>query len=224
MMRPGLRRFATALGSVLVVLVACGPGSDGSEGTSTGGGSTGSTGEAPTTGTTGGPALVAECEVAADCVLVNNCCECSAKPADAEVAPCEGMCLQSTCDAQLRDGIGVACRMGRCVFAEVECEGAVTCDTLLPDCPKGTTVSVKDECWGPCVESRYCIGRGCPLDGCGDGWTCVEHQASGTQCVPVPLECGGVASCDCAAPYMDEFCPAACVDDGMGKLSCQDGG
>ena len=175
-------------------------------------------------GTTEGPAPTAECKVATDCVLVDNCCECSAKPADAEVAACDGNCLQSTCDAELRSGIGVACRSGRCVFAEVVCDGSVTCDTVRPTCPEGTTVSVKDECWGPCMESRYCSGGGCPLDGCGEGWMCVAHQASGLQCVPVPLECEGAASCDCAAPYLSEFCPASCVDDGAGNLTCQDGG
>ncbi len=222
MMRPGLGFFG-----VLVVLVACGPGGGSSEtDASSSGSTTGSSSEAmPTSGgTTAEPAPTAECAVAGDCVLVDNCCECSAKPADAEVAACEGNCLQSTCDAELRGGIGVTCRSGRCVFAEVVCDGAVTCDQIVPSCPKGTTVSVKDECWGPCVESRFCSGNSCPLDGCGDGWTCVQHQASNPQCVPIPLECEGTASCDCAAPYFAEFCPASCSDNGMGELLCQDGG
>lgn len=180
----------------------------------------------PTTGgTTGEPMLAAECKVAADCVVIDNCCECSAKAKDAEVAACEGNCLQSTCSAELREGIGATCRSGRCVFAEVVCDGAVTCNEIQPTCPMGTQISVKDSCWGPCVEPRYCSGNGCPLEGgCGEGWTCVSHQASGLQCVPIPNECGGMADCDCFAPYMSEFCPAACSDDGMGALLCEDGG
>jgi len=213
------------LASVLVVLVACAPkDEDTGAGSSSTGGATSSTGETPTTGTTGAPMLTAECEAPTDCVLIDNCCECSAKPKDAEVGACEGNCLQPSCAAELRDGLGVTCRSGRCVFAEVVCDGAVTCDDPLPACPEGTKPAVQDECWGPCVEPRYCISGGCPLDGCGEGWMCVAHQASGLQCVPVPLECGDLATCACAAPYADEFCPATCSDDGMGNLLCEDGG
>jgi len=227
MMRPSFHlgfRHLCSLGTALV-LVACGPGDDDTgKGSSSSGSETGSTSETPTTGTTGEPVPTAECSAPSDCVLINNCCECSAKPGDAEVAACEGNCLQSTCDAELRSGIGVTCLSGRCVFAEVVCDGAVTCSDPLPACPEGTKPAVEDECWGPCVEPRHCLAGGCPIDGCGEGWTCVASQASGLRCVPVPIECGDLATCECVAPYLEEFCPASCSDDGMGKLTCEDGG
>ena len=98
----------------------------------------------------------------------------------------------------------------------------MTCDEAMPSCPEGTRVSVQGSCWGPCMPPRYCADEPCPADGCGDGWTCVEHQAGASDCVVVPFECGGTLACECAAPFIDEICVGACVDE-MGPVSCQDG-
>ena len=118
----------------------------------------------------------------------------------------------------------VACRSGVCEFADEDCsEGPVTCETMKPSCPEGTRLTVQDDCWGPCVHPRYCIDQACPPDGCGAGWTCVSHQATASDCVVVPFECAGTIGCECAAPFMDEICAGACVEE-MGALSCQDGG
>jgi hypothetical protein len=239
-----LTRPLLRLAAVATAVAACGPttndsdatgNTSGSNSTSTSSGSTGP--ETPTSGaqassgddssaeTTEAPPTAAECTQDSDCVLINNCCECDAKPVDAPVAPCEGNCLQPTCEAMSLFGVRVACRSGVCEFANVPCsEGPVTCDEAMPSCPPGTRGSVEDGCWGPCVHPRYCADEGCPPEGCGDGWTCVEHQATGSGCVVVPLECAGTASCACVSPYLDEFCAASCIDDGMGALLCQDGG
>lgn len=119
----------------------------------------------------------AECTQDSDCLLVDNCCECDAKPLDAEVAACEGNCFVSTCTGMSLDNVRVACRSGVCEFADEDCsEGPVTCETTKPSCPEDTRLTVQDGCWGPCVHPRYCIDQACPPEGCGAGWTCVTHH------------------------------------------------
>lgn len=174
----------------------------------------------PTTGAPAGP----ECQQDGDCVLVNNCCECDAKPVDAEVAACEGNCLQSTCEARSLGGVTAACRSGVCEFANVQCMGVqVDCDQPEPSCPEGTTISVIAGCWGPCVPPRYCDGAACSGTSCGDGWMCVDSQSGASTCAVTPRECGGEPTCDCASPYLDEFCSGGCFED-TGGLVCEDGG
>lgn len=221
-----------ALLALTLVLAACpepgkGDSTGGSTDASTTGGSTGgatggSTGGA-TEPTTGGPPT-AECQQDSDCTIVNNCCECSTRPVDAEIPACEGNCRQSTCDALQLVGVAAACRSGVCEFANVQCsEGPPACDAVKPSCPPDTRTSIVDGCWGPCVPARYCEGLGCTGTSCGDGWTCVEHQATGSACAPIPRECGGTPTCACVGPYLDEFCAGGCADAGGGLL-CQDGG
>ena len=222
----------------VVLVAACGPGTDdsgtGSATTTTepGTGDPPTTTTPPTTGeessgsTTDAPPAAGECAQDSDCILINDCCTCDAAPADAPIKPCEGNCLQSSCDAEgLRD-VRVACRLGVCEFAEVDCsEGPVACDETMPSCPEGTRVSVQDGCWGPCVHPRYCLqGEPCPSGGCGAGWTCVQREAGGSVCEVVPLECAGTLGCVCAAPYLDELCPGECSDDSKGAVTCLGGG
>lgn len=191
-------------------------------------GPTGTTDPTGTTGTTaepttGGPPA-AECQQDSDCVLINNCCECSARPASEEVPPCDGNCLQPTCDAQSLGGITVACRSGLCEFANVQCtETPPACGSPQPSCPPDTNVSVVGDCWGPCVPSRYCEGAPCTDASCGEGWMCVPGQSGASTCAPIPRECAGTPGCACVAPYLDEFCPTACAEDEDG-IVCQDGG
>jgi hypothetical protein len=218
---------------LLVALFVLGACSDPDKGDSAGDSASGTSTTDPTTTagttgattepTTGGP-QPAECEQDSDCVLINNCCECNARPASEPVPPCEGNCFQPTCDALSLGGITVACRSGVCEFANVQCsEGPPACDSPMPGCPEGTRISIVGDCWGPCVPPRLCEGEPCTEGSCGDGWMCVEHQATASICAPIPNECGGTPSCACAGPYLDEFCAASCAD-ADGELLCQDGG
>ncbi len=230
--------------SLVLVVVGCGPGTSETDATGTSTGTSGgnmpttavdsgagtlaTTGDETTTGdsaTTDAPQLMAECRIDADCTLINNCCECSVKAPGEPVAPCDlPNCLQSACAAESLEGVVPACRSGVCEWANVQCsDEPPPCNPQPPSCPPGTVASVKDDCFGPCLPPRYCEGTPCPADGCGEGWTCVESQASQSRCVPIALECGGAPTCECMAPYFAEFCPASCVASGQGLL-CQDGG
>jgi hypothetical protein len=222
------------ISTVSALLLACGPQTDDGESASTAGmtGTTGTTDtSAPTSGASSGSEggsetpTKAECVVDSDCVLINNCCQCNPAPIGAEVQPCEEACLQSTCDALGLFDVQVACRSGVCEFAEVSCaDDPITCDEAMPSCGPEAENSVVDGCWGPCVAPRYCAEQACPADGCGPGWACVEHQAGPARCEVVPFECAGVLGCDCAAPFLAEFCAGGCSDDGLGALLCEDGG
>lgn len=186
----------------------------------TGSGSASATG---TSGTTGG--LEPECVVDADCQLVDNCCECSSRPASDEPDPCEDDCLVSECTAQGLEGLAATCRSGICEFSSSSnCDGPVVCAQEPPACEGDEVPSVVGECWGPCVPLHYCADSSSCQPGCGDGWVCVDSQSGGTGgCAPLPAACAGVASCDCFAPFWDEVCPASCSESGGGLL-CEDGG
>jgi hypothetical protein len=224
------RPLVVVLAALFASALACGPGDDGgtasaTENTTAATGDTGPLTTGPTTGATGGPVPSGpECEEDADCVIVNNCCQCDPKPADAEVEPCEGSCLQPTCEALGLAGARAACRSGICEFASMTCgDGPVACDQQKPTCVEGTVNTVVDACWGPCLHPRYCEGGGCTPGSCGDGWTCVGHQSGASTCALLPAACAGAATCECLAPYFDEYCPGACSDVEGGVL-CEDGG
>lgn len=214
--------------TTLSAALACGPadggtasGSETSTATTPGDSETAST--QPTS--TGGVPTAPECQEDADCVVFNDCCRCTPAPKSTEFPECDATCLQSTCDALGLTDVQVACSSGRCEFAKVTCsDGPVTCDEAKPQCGEGTVNSVADNCWGPCMDPRYCEGGPCTADSCGDGWTCVDHQSGASNCVPVPFECsGGTPTCACLEPYLDEFCGGSCSDAGGGIL-CEDGG
>ena len=227
----------------LLLAVACGPGKDTSDATgdTTSSAATTNATSTPTTGatadgtaegtaegtgdaTTDAPPLVPECRQDSDCFIVNNCCQCTANSQTDVVKDCPGNCLVDTCTGDNLDGVVAACRSGVCEFANVPCsEGPVACDEAMPNCGPDRESTVIDGCWGPCMLPRYCEGAPCPPGGCGPGWTCIEHQATGSACVVVPFECAGVPTCECMAPYMDEFCPASC-SEGADGLLCNDGG
>jgi hypothetical protein len=78
-----------------------------------------------------------------------------------------------------------------------ECEGEVTCDGLLPDCPEGTTPGIADGCY-----TGYCI----PLEDCDGAPACAELADESScvdraDCVPiyegVDCECADI-DCTCA--------------------------
>lgn len=192
-------------------------------GTSTGGSgstaassSTGS-GTGSTTGGVGGGA----CQVDADCQLHNDCCDCYGEPVDAPGPLCELRCDQPMCDA-----IGIkqaVCRFGQCATEKLQCSGEVACDSLPPDCPKGTLPGISGVCWsGACVPVASCDAvPDCAL--CPSGTMCVEYQAlpSMRVCEPIPAGCEGDPSCACAGDLacVDPF--GICHDGAMGEVVCE---
>jgi hypothetical protein len=95
-----------------------------------------------------------------------------------------------------------------------------------PDCQGGLVRAVIDGCWGPCVQPSMCeaLPFECDAQTCGPEFACMNTQSGGpSQCVPLPPDCGDVASCECVAAWFDEVCEASC-GEANGTLVCQDGG
>lgn len=177
--------------------------------------------------TTGGGEL--GCASDAECVLVNDCCHCTAAPLDA-IPDCDlPECFALVCDSTLGQIQPTAeCRVGTCQLGQVSCDlNQVQCDIPEPPaCEGGLVRAVVGACYGPCVPPSMCEGLPfeCDAATCGDGYACMTTQSGApSQCVPLPPECGGVASCECISPYLDEVCNASCGDNG-GTLICEDGG
>lgn len=169
------------------------------------------------------------CASAADCALVNDCCNCAAVPVG-EQPSCEDMtCLQPSCEAQFGGFVPEAtCTFGTCQLSALSCDiGQVTCKIAPPPaCEGGSVRSVIDDCYGPCVPAEMCeeLPFDCDATTCGDGFACLTSQSGSTsKCVPLPDDCGGVASCECVGPWIGEACNGACDDSG-GVFLCQDGG
>lgn len=177
------------------------------------------------TGTTGADPGMA-CEVDADCVVVNDCCSCTAAHAEDMIDACPVKCDQTACDAAGLAGIEAQCVFGSCELVPVPCNDAgVFCDDPQPDCPDGTLPSVTEDgnCWtGNCVPAEACdVVPDCTW--CSDADTCVQ---TATQlgffyaCWPTNLECAAGPSCDC----MGEVCtdPFICSDPAAGpaELGC----
>lgn len=175
---------------------------------SSSGGTEGSSGGSSSTGGTTEP----ECVTADDCMLVDDCCTCDAIATGDEAPKCELMsCLVSTCTSLGLGMPAVECNFGTCEVEEVSCDPlTVTCDEEPPDCAEGQAPRVVDGCWNGCIPVEYCdVVPGC--DSCGDDEACVAAvQLPGTTltCVPIPVSCEGVPSCDC----LGEVCEDACED------------
>jgi hypothetical protein len=177
-----------------------------------------------TSGTETGPGPGDACVTEADCVVVDDCCNCLAIPADEEPPECDIMaCLQSTCMAMSVPPIAV-CELGHCELAPVPCNPSnVFCESLPPDCPDGTLPGVNPDanCWaGTCVPAEACdVVPAC--SDCPEDEACVAYETLGGpqyHCYPVPAACDGTPSCACMAEAcMDEF--DTCNDMGMG-ISC----
>lgn len=167
----------------------------GTEGSATDTGTEGSTtGETP-------PAMM--CEMADQCVLVDDCCQCTAVHVDDPLPECDVMeCDVTTCAALGIPDIEVECVDGYCGLERRNCSGVVACDSLPPECPEGTLPEVGPggACWsGACIPVEACD----PVPGCetcGADQACVEtttQQATTYSCRALPDECGGVATCEC---------------------------
>ncbi len=210
-------------------------GSSGSESSSTAGESTDATTQTgtatdadttDTTGTTGDGD--GSCSTAADCTLVNDCCNCVAVPLGQEPGCDLPECFALTCEASLGYSPDAECSMGTCQLTPTSCDlDQIAC--LMPEpppCEGGLVRSVMNSCYGACVPPSSCetLPFECDATTCGDGFACLTTQSGApSQCVPLPAACGGVASCECVAPWFSEVCVASCGEAG-GTLLCQDGG
>ncbi|MCA9685658.1 MAG: hypothetical protein KC457_26005 [Myxococcales bacterium] len=178
-----------------------------------------------TTDTGGEP----ECSAADQCMLVNDCCQCSAAPVGEEQPPCEQNCLQPSCDGLLGAGVAAAdCRLGQCVLAPLSCNtNEVLCDILEPPpCEGGLVRSVVDGCYGSCVSPTLCatLPFACDASTCGAGWFCVQSQSGAPSlCAPLPAGCGDSPSCGCVGGFFAEVCNGGCSEASFGLL-CEDGG
>jgi hypothetical protein len=90
--------------------------------------------------------------------------------------------------------------MGRCRF-DVDCDPThVSCLATTPSCPAGQLPSVREGCWGPCIEVLDCN----QITGCGDcpeASVCVIFQAqvASYSCVTPQTGCARGSYCDCLA-------------------------
>lgn len=190
-----------------------GTSADGSTGVATDGSSSGDTGAQPTTCTSDG-----------DCIVVDDCCSCTAIGVDDEPPSCDiRECDQSTCSMYGVDPLA-QCELGSCELAPVSCDpSAVSCDSLPPECPDGFVPSTDPDggCWtNVCVPAELCDVVPSCAD-CPEDEACVEYVAQlgpVAHCSPIPEECGGTPSCACMA----EVCvsPFDACGDAPDGLSC----
>jgi hypothetical protein len=169
-----------------------------------------------------GPGPLPECETAADCQIVNDCCTCEGIPAGDTPEECLATCIQPSCEAVGHPDPEVQCIGGTCM-AGFDCYSLVACATPPPSCPPGEVPHRTGGCWGGCVPATECAA----VNGCSDcdlaTQTCVQYIAfAGTvNCLPLPETCSGPADCACAA---DAFCHdpfESCTGNGGGIITCE---
>ncbi len=145
----------------------------GSRVTAVGGASSGGTSSGGTSGSGGGAAVggaggaTTRCSTAAECVLIDDCCNCvvaraGTPPPVACPVECDvDMCTNAGMDLSQ---INVGCWQGFCVpLADPgNCNATeVTCTWPTPRCPTGYDYpSVINGCWGPCVVNGSCVSGG----------------------------------------------------------------
>jgi hypothetical protein len=195
-----------------------------STGTGDGTAGTGSeTGSDDSTGTTGG--MPTTCESNEDCVVVNDCCSCTATHMDDPLPQCRiEACRAPICDVSGIPDIGAVCALGQCRLEELACNQAlVSCDAPTPGCEDGFLPEVADGCWtGNCVPTEACdVVPDCSY--CQADDTCVELQTqlgNVYECTPTPESCGGEPDCACIGEVCEE--PFQCADEvaSAGDISC----
>ena len=153
----------------------------------------------------------AECETAADCEMVSDCCSCRAEPRGAPHEICFLDCAYDSCSEGNIELSEVECVMGRCVVAR-SCAGNVLCPAIPPNCGEGRLPSVVENCWGPCLDVTECSAVPSCSD-CGRG-VCVEFASLGgsTHCVEPAAGCSAGNYCECLGA-----CTFGCfeTDDGV---------
>jgi hypothetical protein len=221
--------------AALVVVAACGGTAQLGDGPSAGGGGEGAGGNDTTTttgtgGNQGGMGGTAtgigdaepECETAAECELVNSCCDCLGKPIDEGYDCPLQECFATQCSFYNPMPIEAECRVGRCV-TNVDCDHTqVFCLSEPPACPDGFTPTVVNGCWGGCLPATECAQVG-HCGQCAPGQACV---AEATQvgpiyhCVDVPESCDGDTSCACLGESVCVGVFNLCSDAAAGHLEC----
>ncbi len=192
-------------------------------------GDPGTTGDGGTTSppdeTTGGGAEMV-CVAEEDCLLINDCCACTAVHVEQDVRECDLECEMTMCDALGIPDIGLVCAEGRCELEPRNCSDAfITCDGIPPRCPEGTLPEITPEgdCWtGACIPIEACDGvPSCEF--CAEGEVCVNDEAGlGTfvHCEPLPDACEGEADCDCAGELCVEPFDTCAAAEGVLQCSC----
>ncbi len=195
------------------------PGSTGGSSSDTGVDATG-TGDT-SSGTTGEPPT--SCVDAGDCVLWEDCCSCVALLDGVAPPACDVDACDQTACAALGFDPAVQCELESCEFVPVPCNPAdIMCDDDPPACDPDTFPGVDPNmgCWtGTCVPVEACdvvpSCADCPADE-----ACVEFisQLPQVECVPLPADCGGQASCGC----LGELCvdPFDLCGEQDGALTC----
>jgi hypothetical protein len=188
-------------------------------------GGSGATGGGSTGGASGfGP----ECQSAADCKLVDDCCSCAAvSPTDPLPPMCALDCFQSACSAAGVTQANVQCVAGRCV-AGFDCDQThAMCNAPPPQCTPGEVPSVIGQCWGPCVDATQCLGVNSCTSCTGAFTTCVEIDMQGgdsaplAHCVDVPKGCEGTPFCSCMGQSVCVSPFSACMDlSGVPGMLC----
>jgi hypothetical protein len=177
-----------------------------------------------TDGTTGEPPPTMMCEMADQCVLIDDCCQCTAVHVDDPLPACAIDCDVPLCTTLGIPDIAVECVDGYCGLERRNCSGLVACDAAPPPCPAGTLPEVGpgNACWsGACIPVAACDPvPGC--DACGEDQACVETttpQGTTYSCRVLPEACGGVATCACMP---DDTCapPAGDCTDVGGLIQC----
>jgi hypothetical protein len=202
-----------------------GGGSSGSAGKSGSGGSGGSSGSPSGSGGVviggggGMPPAAAECQSAADCMLLEDCCSCASIPKSVSQGLCDAACTELAC---ARNGIGaddVTCIAGRCTFAQ-SCDGReVTCRIARPECPPGQSPIVNEYCYsGGCLPTAECA----QVSDCGvcesEGLSCVTMDALPSyHCVETPPACADSPTCGCMGVCTPPF---ICGDPESESLAC----
>ena len=186
----------------------------------------GSTGNEATTGpedSSGGETEMV-CADETECILINDCCQCTVAHVDEPIRECPDDCETPVCDQLGIPDIGLVCDEGDCGFEPTHCSDAlVTCDMPTPECPDGTLPEVTPEgdCWtGACAPLEACDGvPSCEY--CTEDEACIEIQTEAApvyECEPLAEDCGGTPSCAC----LPEACEApydTCTDE-KGPIVC----
>ena len=179
------------------------------------------TGETSTEPTTGGN-LDLPCESDADCVLVDDCCSCSAAHVDSDPSVCDEECMITVCESfGIKEAV---CEQGQCVPTRTNCDDSlILCDALPPDCAPGFVPGVEpnNSCWtGQCVPAILCNFVNECQDCAGyESYFCatdVTQLGFKPHCELLPPECGGEATCACASDACEApFDDCADGDDGL---------
>jgi hypothetical protein len=129
----------------------------------------------------------ATCHSDDDCLLVSDCCACTAIPRGEKPATCDPkrVCVTTLC-AQYQGIDHARCSAGRCVLG-FDCDTtSIACKRLAPLCPLGQVPQVVGppggRCYGECVDARQCLAVPA-CSSCRPTDLCVGAAAAGLHCL-----------------------------------------